>query len=235
MLAVAAPLASAQTQTAKIAVAFSLTGANASIGIPALDGVRLAVEEANAVGGGPTVELSIHDDTSDTEMGKKLAHEIGASDALLVLGPATTLMALQTGQIYADAGIVAIGATTTGDDVTKPPTFFRAIFSTSDQGEMLASYLRYTLGGTRAVVLVKDDGHGRAVADGFRRAADRLGIAADYRSFTTVTESEQEARVAAGDPGNPAIILCAYDKEAVPILMICGARELEDLSSAPST
>jgi hypothetical protein len=32
-----------------------------------------------------------------------------------VLGPATTLMALETGRIYSDAGIVNIGPSTTGD------------------------------------------------------------------------------------------------------------------------
>jgi ABC-type branched-subunit amino acid transport system substrate-binding protein len=216
-----------RAQTAKIAVAFSLTGANESIGGPALDGVRLAVEEANATGASPAFELAIHDDKSNIDEGKQLAREIGASDALVTLGPATTLMALQTGQIYSDAGIVAIGATVTGDDTTKAPTFFRAIFSTSDQGEMLAGYLRFTLGGDRAIVFVHDDGHGRAIADGFRKAAERLGIAADYRLFRTVAESEDAARDAASDPANPAIILATYDKEAAPVVTVLrrqGAR-----------
>ena len=92
---------------------------------------------------------------------------------------------------------------------------------------MLAGYLRYTLGGSRAILLINDDGHGRAVADGFRRAAERLGIGVDYRSFKTVADSEQAARVAAADPANPAIILAMYDSEAVPVLKILrrqGAR-----------
>jgi branched-chain amino acid transport system substrate-binding protein len=132
VLSAAAPSADAEPPRAKIAVAFSVTGANESIGSPALDGVRLAVEEANAAGDTPAIELSVHDDTSDIDVGKRIAREIGAGDALVVLGPATTLMALETGRISADASIVAIGAITTGDDVTVPPTFFRTIFSTSD-------------------------------------------------------------------------------------------------------
>jgi len=218
-LCAAPPTANAQTLTAKIAAAYSLTGANESIGRPVLEGVRLAIEEANADRKQPAIELSVHDDASNSDEGRKLAREIGASDALIALAPATTLMALATGPIYADAGIVAIGATTTGDDVTAPRTFFRAIASTSDGGEILASYLRFILGGKRAVVLLKDDGYGRAVADGFRRAAERLGIAAEYRSFTTVAESEQAARLAAADPAAPAIILAGYDADCVPVLM----------------
>jgi ABC-type branched-subunit amino acid transport system substrate-binding protein len=126
MLGFACPLAFAESQTAKIAVALSLTGPNASIGRPDLEGARLA-------------------------------HEIGAGDALLVLGPGTTAMALNEGPIYSDAGIVAIGPTTTGDKVTDPENFFRAIFSTSDAGEILANYLRYDLGGRRAIVLMPLD------------------------------------------------------------------------------
>ncbi len=205
-------------QTAKIAVVLSVTGATASVGSPELDGVRLAVEEANAAGGGPTIQLDVHDDTSNLDTGRKLAQQIGAGDALLVVGPATTPMALATGQIYSDAGIVNIGATPTGDQVTDAPNYFRVPPSTSDVGEMLTSYLRYVLGAESVKVIYKDDGYGTAVADGFRRAAPGLGIATEYLAFTTVAGSEEAARRAAADPANPAIVIAAYDTDTVPIL-----------------
>jgi ABC-type branched-subunit amino acid transport system substrate-binding protein len=105
-------------------------------------------------------------------------------------------MALNEGPIYSDAGLVAIGPTTTGDRVTDPENFFRAIFSTSDAGEILASYLRYDLGGRRAIVLMKDDSYGHAVADGFKRAADWLGVASEFRPYKTVDEAEAAAGLA---------------------------------------
>jgi branched-chain amino acid transport system substrate-binding protein len=216
---VGAPPAEAQQPTAKIAVVLSLTGATASIGSPQLDGIRLAVEEANASGGGPTIELVVHDDTGNVDTGKTLAQQISAGDALLVVGPATTPMALETGRIYSDGGIVNIAATPTGDRVTDPPNSFRLPPSTSDVGEMLTSYLRYVLGGKRAIVLYKDDGYGTVVADAFRRAAPGLGIAAEFHAFKTVAESEEAARLAAADPGGPAIFIFAYDTDTLPVLM----------------
>jgi branched-chain amino acid transport system substrate-binding protein len=218
MLAIAAPSASAQRQTAKIAVALSLTGPNASIGRPDLEGARLAVEEANAAGGIPTIELSVYDDASNVAEGRRLAKEISAGDALLVLGPGTTAMALDTGPIYSDAGVVAIGPTTTGDRVTDPENFFRAVFSTGDAGEILASYIRYNLGGRRAIVLLKDDSYRHAVADGFKKAADWLGVAAEFRPYKTVDEAEAAAGLAAADITNPAIVLAAYDLDTLPVL-----------------
>ena len=217
-LVAAAPTADAQAQAPKIAVAFSLTGANASIGSPELDGLRLAIEEANAAGGGPAIELDVHDDKSDIELGKKLAHEIAAGDALMVVGPATTLMALETGRIYSDAGLVSIGGTTTGDEVTQAPNFFRAVASTGDTGEILTSYLRYVLGVKNAIVIYKDDGYGRSAAEGFRRAAKALGVSAEYRIFRTVEESKQAALFAAADPTDPAIVIAAYDRDTVPVV-----------------
>jgi ABC-type branched-subunit amino acid transport system substrate-binding protein len=104
-----APAAGAQLKTAKIAVALSLTGPNASLGKPELEGVRLAVEEANKSGSAPTIEISVHDDASNAERGRKIAREIGDSDALVVLGPSSTAMALNVGKIYSDTGVVAIG------------------------------------------------------------------------------------------------------------------------------
>jgi branched-chain amino acid transport system substrate-binding protein len=217
LLAVAASSASAQQQQkAKISVALSLTGPNASIGAPDLDGIRLAIEEANAAGDGPTIELDVRDDISKVEAGKKLAQEIATGDALLVIGPATTLMALETGRIYSDAGIVNIGPSTTGDEVTEPPNVFRAIASTGDAGEMLASYLRHVLDGKNAIVLYKDDGYGRSTAEGFRRAAPGLGITTEYRALKTVAESQEAARLAAADPTKPAIFVFGYDTDTVP-------------------
>jgi hypothetical protein len=81
-LAGTASSASAQ-QASKIAVALSLTGPNASIGRPDLDGVRLAIEEANAARDGRAIGLDVHDDVSNVETGRKLAQEISAGDALL--------------------------------------------------------------------------------------------------------------------------------------------------------
>jgi branched-chain amino acid transport system substrate-binding protein len=166
----------ASAQTAKIAVAVSLTGAGEPFGGPAVEGARLAVEEANATGEAPRLELEIRDDASNADRAREVAGQVLASDALVVVGPATTPMALAVGPVFADGGIVCIGTTTTGDTVTNAATFFRAIFKTSDVGEALANYLRYILGGTRAIVLLKNDGYGQPVAAGFKGAAERLGI-----------------------------------------------------------
>lgn len=201
----------AQTGTAKIAIAVSLTGPANTFGSPALDGARLAVEEANATGDGPTIELVVQDDTSQVERGQAVARDLVASDALVVIGPATTPMAISVLPIYSQGGLVAIGTTSTGDDLTQNATFFRASFSTGDGGQALANYAFHVLAAKRAVVLVKNDGYGRPVAAGFKRAAERLGLEAKFLVFDTPAEAEETARQAAAEPGAPAIVLAMID------------------------
>ena len=205
-LSLGAPTARAQSAAAKIAVAVSLTGPGETFGKPDLDGAQLAVEEANA-GRGPKIELDVHDVTSNPDKAREIAEQIAAGDALLIVGPSTTPVALAVGPVCAKAEIACIGPTTTGDTLTSNANYYRAIFSTGDGGEAIANYLRYVLGGTQAVVIYKDDGYGQPFSAGFRRGAERLGVAAKYLAYQTVAEAEEAARAAAADPAQPAIVL----------------------------
>lgn len=219
------PAAGAQSATAKIAVAVSMTGPSSNFGQPALDGATLAVEEANAERGAK-IELDVHDDGSDPDRSREVARQIGLSDALVVVGPATTPMALAAGPVYAQAGIAAIGTTATGDSVTDNSTFFRAIFSTSDGGEALVNYLRYILGGTQAAVIYKDDGYGQPFSQGVRRGIERLGMSATYLAYRTTAEAEEAAYLAANDPAHPAVILGAIT-EATEIVTALRRQSLK--------
>ena len=52
-------------------------------------------------------------------------------------------------------------------------------------GEALASNLRYAIGTTRAVLIFRENGYGRPLAEGFRRVAELSGITATYQGFKT--------------------------------------------------
>src|SRR5262249_11659360 len=93
----AAPLANAQTSSVKIAVVMSRTGPGAPGGIPTFDAIRLAVDEANATGETPRIELVPYDDRSTDDGAREAAGAIIAGDALVVVGPGTTTSALAAG------------------------------------------------------------------------------------------------------------------------------------------
>src|SRR5271165_2701266 len=233
-LLVAASPVGAQTPTVKIAAPFSLTGPNTTGGVPALDAVRLAIEEANASGDGPNIELRTYDDRSDDNAARDAARQIAASDALVVVGPGATTASQAAGPIYAEAGLAAIAPYALGAGGPASPTTFRLTFSTSDMGEALARYLRRVLGGTRAVVIYRDNGFGRPIAMGFRGVAEQIGIAAAYHAFTKPEDAVAFARQATADPEHPAIVLGMLDQDAAPVVAALARQGPKPLILGPT-
>ncbi len=210
--------ACAEPPTAKVAVAISLTGANATVDKQILDALRMAVDESNATGAVPPVELVVHDDHGTEDGGKAVAKQIVDSDALMVVGPGLTNLSVVAGPIYGEAGIASIVPTAYGDIVTANPTTFRPLFSTSEMGEALANYLGHVIGGKKAVVIFKESAFGRPVAIGFKRASDHLGIGVTGFSYSTPAEALKAAQDAAALPDHPAIVLASLFDESRPIL-----------------
>ena len=213
----AIPLAKAQTSAVRIAAVLSRTGRDSSAGSAALDAVQLAVDEANATGETPRIELEPYDDRSTDEGAREAARQVVAGDALVVVG-GTTTSALASAPLLGEASIPSLLGYAQGAGGASNPTAFRLVFSAFEMGEAVANRLRYVLGTTHAVVIYHDNPFGRPNAEGFRNAAERLGIAATYHAFTTTAESVECARLAAAEPGQPAIVLIMLDTFAPPVL-----------------
>jgi ABC-type branched-subunit amino acid transport system substrate-binding protein len=221
MTAVSLSPALAQQAALKIAVHTSLTGSGAFAGKAFLDAIRFAVDEANdAGGGGPRFSLQAFDDGSTEAGAAKVAKDIIASDAALVLGPASSALALSVCPAYSAAGLAVIISTVHADELTDNPTVFRTVISTGDIGEALADYYGRVLHGRRVVVLSKDNGYGRPLAARFRQAAARNGLAVSYRSFATSAERDEAAGELAATAPDTAIVLGMAFDDAVPAMVI---------------
>jgi branched-chain amino acid transport system substrate-binding protein len=222
--------ACAQVRQLKIAVAGSLTGFT---GAQVLDATRLAVDEVNATSRGPRIAIEARDDHGNEDDARDIAGELVTGDALVVIGPTLTTTAIAAGLTYAEGGLVAIAPNAHGDAVTDNETTFRSVVSTSEMGDALADYLRLVLGGMRAVVLYRDNGFGRPIARGFRRAAERLGIASAEHGFTTAPELAALAAAAAEDPEKPAVILGMVNDDAATALIALRRRGHQGAVLAP--
>ncbi len=232
LLLMGAPPAAAQNATAKLGVVVSRTGEyEASYGKPFLDSVRLAVDEANASGVGPRIELEIQDDRSTEAGAREAATRVGESGAIVAVGPVLSILALPAGPAFAQAGIASIVSTAGSDLVTNNATTFQTVFRNSDLGESVADYLRHALGGGRAAVVFADNGYGQTIADGFRRGAERLGLQTTYHPFqerggagrgsAQDCRRSRQARRRAGRSGSrcsPIMMVCAAPASTAPVL-----------------
>ncbi|HSI10551.1 MAG TPA: ABC transporter substrate-binding protein [Chthoniobacter sp.] len=204
----------------EIAADISLTGDAATFGVGSLEGIKLAIEEANARGSGPQIELKVYDDKSVAEGARAVAAQVVASPAVVVIGPSSSSTSLGAGPIFAQAGLPSITTTATSDAITDSATTFRILFKNSDQGEMLATYLYRVLGQHSAAVMVVDDSYGRTLEKGFRSAAERLGIEAKYYVFKKGENMEEMAGNVAKQIGQQPVVLAMLDIEGSKILPV---------------
>ena len=89
ILACTTMVAQAQAQTIKIAVLQELSGAGATAGTNAKNGVLLAVKEINEAGGilGKKIETMVADKQSNPSVAKGLATKAVDDDVFAVIGP----------------------------------------------------------------------------------------------------------------------------------------------------
>ena len=145
----------------KIGAIYNLSGSQASLGQPSLNGSMLAVEELNARGGllGRRVELIVVDGQSDpaliAEETRRLVHVPGLS---AITGLSDTTMVLAAAPIAEKARMVFLtsGATSPRVPIEFPNYYFMACFGDNTQAAAGAEYTVSALG-ARTVYLISDE------------------------------------------------------------------------------
>jgi branched-chain amino acid transport system substrate-binding protein len=131
-------------QSIKIGVIGPFSGPSSDFGIPMLNGIKLAVDEINAIGGyfGRSLELVIKNDQGDPNIGFKRAEELVAEKVITVIGFCNTGVAMKALDVFQNAKIPLIVPCATGTPITTkfaPPVSY--IFRTSASDAIQAPYV----------------------------------------------------------------------------------------------
>lgn len=105
----------------RIGVIGPFTGASADFGVPMANGVRMAVDEINAVGGylGRPLQLVIKDDTANPDKGRELSKELIEKDKVVAtIGFCNTGVALKSIDLFQDSKTPLIVPCATGTAIT---------------------------------------------------------------------------------------------------------------------
>jgi branched-chain amino acid transport system substrate-binding protein len=145
----------------RIGAVMSLTGDTAQYGLSALNGARMAIEEANAAGGvaGRRVELIVQDtrsDSAETEVVvRRLAREYNVH---ALVGEIVSSRSLAAARAAQSEGLPMLTPSATSPEVTSPGDFiFRSCYTDAFQGAAVAHFAATTLGARRAAMLVQSD------------------------------------------------------------------------------
>lgn len=177
-LAVASTAGNAWAQI-KVGLNVPLTGFAAADGKSALDGAKLAVEQANAKGGvaGQKIELVIYDDQATAKEAVPVATKLIEKDQVVAaVSGSYSGSTRAAASIFQRAQVPYVVAYAIHPDITLAGNY---MFRVSAMGEVQGrggAKLVQNLGKKRvALITVKND-FGQALAAGFKEAAPKLGL-----------------------------------------------------------
>ncbi len=141
----------------KIGTIQPISGVIAEYGIGTRDAALLAVEEINAAGGvlGRQVELVVEDDQADPTLTANAFTKLVEQDKVVaIMGALTSKCSLAITGMAVQQNIPMISPTSTNDTVTLAGDYvFRACYTDSFQGNVVANYATETLGAKKAAIL----------------------------------------------------------------------------------
>lgn len=172
VLAVALPMvAHAQTPTAppiKVGAIGPFSGPSSDFGLPMLNGIRLAVDEVNRVGGylGRQIELVVRDDKGNPDVGLQESLEMMKDGVVATLGFCNTGVALKAIPVYQKAQSPLLVPCSAGTPVTAQyPAAESYIFRNAPRDAIQAPFVVNDIlkrGWNRVAILADTTGYGEA-------------------------------------------------------------------------
>ncbi len=214
---------------ARIGLLIPLTGEQASFGIDALNGAKLAIDEINQQGGvlDHPLHLIVRDTESRTE---KVASAIGelidTEKVIALVGEITTDRTLLAAPLAQQRGIPLITPSATNEKITAAGDYvFRACYTDAFQAAMMAKFARSLDVEKAAIFFDRDNPYGTALSNAFKVDFTKHGgsiVAEETYRAGDVDYSTQLNAIKLRNPDS--IFLPSYYAEAA--LIIKQARQL---------
>jgi len=198
----------------------ALTGPDAALGVNIVNGVKLAVKKHNDANKDCQVKLQQFDTEGDPQKASQVVPNIVNDKSVIgVVGPAFSGETKATGQIFADAKLVAATASATNPSLSTNgwKTFFRGLGSDIPQGEGDGNYLTKVKGAKKVCVLEDNTDYGTGLAKALRSS---LGDAELKDCSTQYKKGDKDfsaivSKVKSTSPD--AIFISGYYAEAAPL------------------
>ena len=171
------PTIATADQTVKIGVSGPLTGASAANGKDIENGVRMAIDEANAqhlkIGSGEVrFVLDSVDDQGDPRVGVQVAQKLVDEGVTVVVGHYNSGVCLPASRVFASAGIPLIDPAATNPTITQQglASVFRVIPTDAQNAGNAGKYAVTVTRAKRIAVMDDRTAFGQGEADEFKKA-----------------------------------------------------------------
>lgn len=204
LLCPAAHAASTDNPSILIGVSGPFTGGSSPMGESMRNGIRLAVDEINSIGGigGHKIELLERDDQANPEVGARIAKEFVREKVAATIGIVNTAVGLASVDIYQDAKVPLLIAVSTGTSLTRkfappaaPQNYIFRISPTLDlEARVLVSDLRRK-GIGQVAILADVTAYGDAGLAAFEEECRSAGIDISSVERFRIGETDMSAQM----------------------------------------
>jgi branched-chain amino acid transport system substrate-binding protein len=209
----------------RVGVIGSLTGDDADSGKALVDGASLAVDAVNERGGLQLgdktwpVELVVGDTQSTPEGAVEAAQTLINQEGVVALvGPQYSRYAIPVSRLAEQSKIPMISPRSTNPETTAGKQYvFRATFTDTFQGDVIARFARNQLKSERAAVLYDiASPYNRGIAEVFKQVfTEEGGTIVAFESYTTGEENFQ-AQLERIREGNPDVVFLPNYENEIP-------------------
>ena len=216
----------------KVGLIGPFTGPSSDFGIPLKNGIELAIQEINAVGGylGRPLELVVKDDQGNPDVGLKGSQELMAEGVVATIGFCNTGVAMKSLEVFQKAQRPLIVPCSTGTPITaKYPGPESYIFRTSARDAIQAPFVVEDIvkrGWTRVAIFADTTGYGEAGLKDVEAALTAKNLKAVYVArFALGVKDLQTELKAARDVG--ANVVLSYTVGPENAVIALGRKELK--------
>ena len=221
-----------ELQVVKIGHVAPLSGPQAHYGRDNENGVRMAVEDLNALNlviGAKKIkfEIQAEDDAADPKQGPAAAQKLCDSKVAGVVGHLNSGTTIPASKIYNDCGIPHVTGAATNPALTKPgyKTTYRIIANDDTLGRQLAMYAFNNLHLKKVAIIDDRTAYGQGVAEVFKKTALSIGMQVVDEQYTTDKSTDFMAILTSIKSKSPdAIFYGGMDPQGGPML-----RQMEQL------
>lgn len=211
----------------RIGVSGPFTGGSSPMGESMRNGILLAVEEINNIGGinGRKIELIERDDKADPATGAKIADEFVREKVVAAIGIVNTGVGLTSIDAYQKAKIPLMIAVSTGTSLTRkyaPPAakenyIFRVAPTLDLEAKVVATDLKRK-GLTTAAILADATAYGEAGLKAFKEQAKSAGVEVVAEDRFNIGDHDMSAQVRrARSAGAQALVVWGIGPELAAI------------------
>jgi branched-chain amino acid transport system substrate-binding protein len=199
-----------------------LSGDNSALGINEDNGVKLAVQQANAKGDLPFVlKVAEGDDQGTPDQAPAAAQKvISDTSVVAVVGPAFSGPTKASAGFYAQSDIAVVSPSATNPTLTDPSnkftSFLRGAPNDNMQGHGMAEFLSKKIKAKKVYVVDDTTDYGKGLADVARSELKADGVAVVNDSVPQKTPDYTNAATKVVNSGADALIYAGYYADLAP-------------------